>query len=180
MGTGPLPPQATPPEPMAFRRLQSGLDTYVVQYQVQDPPATVVAMEPATVATLIQTAPTLITSLDIPTGSYVAITAEPPTYAAAAAALNNPIVNTNPTNDGTNSILIGVFIPVGIATIGSILAMTYRKRNAMLQTLPVVSTRNALVETNPEFTQINPNTRQSRIVRVVSKYSIMPQQVRKV
>jgi hypothetical protein len=183
MGTGPT-PQPSPAEPIAFRRLQSGLDTYVVQYQVQDPPVTVVAMEPATIATLIQTAPTLITSLDIPTGSYVAITAEPPTYAAAAvAAANDPIINTNPANDSTNSILIGVFIPLAIATIGSILALTYRKRAhhpARQAILPVVSTKNVLIEANPEFTQINPNTKESKIVRVVSKYSIMPQQVRKV
>jgi hypothetical protein len=190
MGTGPtyipVPPQPTPIEPVAIRRLQSGLDTYVLDYQVTDPPATVVAMEPATVASIIETSPTLVTSLDIPPNSYVSITAEPPTYAS------EPILQVqSQTNSSVNNILMSVFIPIGVIAVGSIIAMTMKRRvggpvssnpnsvQTVMQFAPTVpnwSGQNT-DQTNNNFQQTNPRV---KIVRLASKHSIEPMQIRKV
>jgi hypothetical protein len=181
MGTGPthipVPPQPSPIEPVAMRRLQSGLDTYVLDYQVTDPPASIVSMEPATVATIIETSPTLVTSLDIPPNSYVAITAEPPTYTS------EPILQVQSQSmPELTKILLGVFIPVGIVFIGSVIAVTLKRRAGPISSNPdsiqtVMHFAPNLNHKNSRFEQTNPRV---KVVRLASKHAIEPMQIRKV
>jgi hypothetical protein len=190
MGTGPthipIPPQPSPVEPVAFRRLQSGLDTYVLDYQVNDPPASIVALEPATVASLIETSSTLVSSLDLPPNSYVAMSAEPPTYTA------EPNIVANQGNPVLTQILMGVLIPLGVVLFGSVIAMTVKKRaraltsnpTTIMQFAPTIPSK-TMNEIHPKkidssgFTQTNPSPR-VQVVRLASKHSIGPMQVRKV
>ncbi len=162
----------------AARRLQSGLDTYVVEYQVRDPPPAVISMEPATVAMMLETSSTLVASLDIPPNSYVAITADPPSYLTTAPSVD--VHASTASSSNAESILMGVFIPLGIVAIASVIAATVKKRShspvlgssgnsVVVEYLPTV------IGAQTEFSQTNPRA----LVKKPSRHSMMPLQIRR-
>ena len=171
---------APSPAPVS-RRLQAagaGLDTYTLNYAIADPPATVTTLEPATVATLIETSPVLATSLDMPANSYIAVSASEPALITAPAGdliLAGPA---SPANNTTN-ILLGTLIPIGVLLVASVVASVVRRRgmgspyakgepviSSMSPVLVVGATAPAIDQTNPMGPQKQPSRRLVAPVKV--------------
>ena len=146
------------------RRLQAagaGLDTYTLNYAIADPPATVTTLEPATVATLIETSPVLATSLDMPANSYIAVSASEPALITAPAGdliLASPA---SPANNTTN-ILLGTLVPFGVLLVASIVATVVRRRgrgSPYAKGEPVISSMSPVLvvgASTPAIDQANP------------------------
>jgi hypothetical protein len=164
-----------------IRRLQAaGIDTYTLNYAIADPPATVTSLEPATVATLIETSPVLATSLDVPANSYIAVTASEPTLitaesSAGVAAAAKP--------DGTNNILMGTLIPLGVVLVGSVMAAVVRGKKRR----PSLHLRGETIQPQPAAINVNnpmsagvTESTNRRIIRLPSKHIMEPIKVRRI
>jgi hypothetical protein len=165
----------------ANRRLQAaaaGIDTYTLNYAIADPPATVTSLEPATVATLIETSPVLATSLDVPANSYIAVTASEPTLITAESGA--PAAAAKP--DGTNNILMGTLIPLGVVLVGSVVAAVVRRKRApsLLLHGEIIQPQPAAINVNnPMAAGVEASTNR-RIVRLPSRHIMEPIKVRRI
>ena len=142
------------------RRLQAAIDTYTLNYAIADPPASVTSLEPATVATLIESSPVLTTSLEIPANSYIAVSASEPALITSEATAGTVAPAPAQANQTTN-ILLGTLIPIGILLVGSVVAAVVRKRagNPYAKGEPVISSMSPVLvasATAPAIAHANP------------------------
>ena len=165
-------------ESSVSRRLQAstGIDSYTLNYAISNPPATVTALEPATVATLIETSPVLTTSLEMPANSYIAVSASEPALITASEPLAGPAAAPA---DSTSNILLGTLIPIGVLLVASVVATVVRRRgmgNPYAKGEPVISSMSPVVvvgaaapaidQTNPMGPQKQPSRRLVAPVKV--------------
>jgi hypothetical protein len=162
-----------------MRRLQnSGIDTYTLNYAIADPPTTVTSLEPATVASLIETSPVLAISLDIPTNSYIAVTASQPTLITESSAEQQQPVQSAP--NGLSNILLGTLIPLGAVLVGSaIVATIRRKQRHSLLPLRAEVHPSAINVDNPITLTTLPDM-SKRVLRISNRRITEPTKVRRI